>query len=178
VFPIDAERLPEISTENAAESEMNLLIELISAVRNIRGEMNISPSISLTASVQTGDAKTKSVVERHREIIVNLAKLSAFSVNENAARPKSSATAVIGKATLFVPLEGIIDFNKESLRLEKEISKLIKELEVVSKKLKNKNFLGKAPSEVVEQVRAKHAGLEAKQQKLASHLKRIKELEA
>jgi len=178
VFPIDAERLPEISTENAAESEMNLLIELISAVRNIRGEMNISPSISLTASVQTGDAKTKSVVERHREIIVNLAKLSAFSVNENAARPKSSATAVIGKATLFVPLEGIIDFNKESLRLEKEISKLIKELEVVSKKLKNENFLGKAPSEVVEQVRAKHAGLEEKQQKLASHLKRIKELEA
>jgi valyl-tRNA synthetase len=177
VFPADGKSLPEISTENAAESEMNLLIELISAVRNIRGEMNIPPSINLTASVQTGDSKIKSVIERHREIIINLAKLSAFSINESAARPKSSATAVVGGATLFVPLEGIIDFDKETMRLEKEINKLLKELKAVSKKLENENFLNKAPREVVEQVRAKHSGLEEKQQKLQSNLERIREIE-
>jgi len=176
-FPTDGKSLPEIRVEKATESEMNLLIELISAVRNIRGEMNISPSVNLTATVQTGNSKIKSVIERHREIIVNLAKLNAFSVNESAARPKSSATAVVGKATLFVPLEGVIDFKKETMRLEKEMNKLIKELKAVSKKLDNENFLNKAPRDVVEQVQTKHAGLEEKQQKLQSHLERIRAFE-
>jgi valyl-tRNA synthetase len=176
VFPADDKHFPEISTETAAETEMNLLIELISAIRNIRGEMNISPSINLTASVQAGDSKVKRVMEQHRKIIINLAKLNAFNINESAARPKSSATAVVDGATLFVPLEGIIDFDKETMRLEKEINKLEKELNTVSKKLGNKNFLSKAPLEVVEQVRAKHAGLAEKQKKLASHLDRIKEM--
>jgi valyl-tRNA synthetase len=177
VFPSGDLNHPDIGTETAVESEMNVLIELISAVRNIRGEMNISPSVNLAATVHTRDSNIKSVTEQHRDIIINLAKLSAFKVTENAARPKSSATAVVGGATIFVPLEGIIDFSKEALRLEKEIDKLEKELAGVSKKLANDNFLKKAPHDVVEQVKEKHAGLQEKQQKLASHLERIKALD-
>ena len=127
--------------------------------------------------VHTNEANIKTTLEHHRDIIINLAKLSEFSVNESAERPKSSATAVVGGATIFVPLEGIIDFGKEAQRLVKEMNKLEKELAAVSKKLQNKNFLNKAPQEVVEQVKAKHAGFQEKQQKLASHLKRIKELD-
>ena len=176
-FPVDGKNRPDISTENAAESEMNLLIELISAVRNIRGEMNISPSVNLAAMVQTRDSNIKTAFEQHRDIITNLAKLNAFSVNESTARPKSSATAVVGGATIFIPLEGIIDFSRETRRLEKEMNKLEKELAAVLKKLENENFLNKAPHDVVEQVQAKHSRLQEKQQKLASHLERIKELE-
>jgi valyl-tRNA synthetase len=177
VFPSDDPNHPGIGIETAAESEMNLLIELISAVRNIRGEMNISPSVNLAATIQTADSNIKSVTEQHRDIIVNLAKLVAFKVTENAAKPKSSATAVVGGATIFVPLEGIIDFSKEALRLEKEMNKLEKEMSGVSKKLANDDFLNKAPHDVVEQVKAKHADLQEKQQKLASHLERIKALD-
>ena len=176
-FPVDGKNRPDISTENAAESEMNLLIELISAVRNIRGEMNISPSVNLAATVQTRDSNIKTAIEQHRDIIINLAKLNAFSVNESTARPKSSATAVVGGATIFVPLEGIIDFNRETRRLEKEMNKLEKELAAVSKKLENENFLNKAPHDVVEQVKAKHSRLQEKQQKYESHLERIREFE-
>jgi valyl-tRNA synthetase len=176
-FPVDGKNRPDISTENAAESEMNLLIELISAVRNIRGEMNISPSVNLAAMVQTRDSNIKTAFEQHRDIITNLAKLNAFSVNESTARPKSSATAVVGGATIFIPLEGIIDFSRETRRLEKEMNKLEKELAAVSKKLENENFLNKAPHDVVEQVQAKHSRLQEKQQKLASHLERIQELD-
>ena len=176
-FPVDGKNRPDISTENAAESEMNLLIELISAVRNIRGEMNISPSVNLAAMVQTRDSNIKTAFEQHRDIITNLAKLNAFSVNESTARPKSSATAVVGGATIFIPLEGIIDFSRETRRLEKETNKLEKELAAVSKKLENENFLNKAPHDVVEQVQAKHSRLQEKQQKLASHLERIQELD-
>ena len=177
VFPADRKDGPEISREDEAESEMDLLIDLITAVRNIRGEMNISPSLNLAAMVQTKETNIKTTLEQHQDIIVNLAKLSAFSVNESAEKPKSSATAVVGGATIFVPLEGIIDFSKEAQRLEKEMNKLDKELAAVSKKLENENFLNKAPQDVVEQVKAKHAGFQEKQQKLASHLKRIQELE-
>jgi valyl-tRNA synthetase len=177
VFPTEDLNRPDTGIETEVESQMNLLIELISAVRNIRGEMNISPSISLAATVQTIDSYIKNITEQHRDIIINLAKLDAFEVTENAARPKSSATAVVGGATIFVPLEGVIDFSIEALRLEKEMTKLEKELAGVSKKLANDNFLKKAPHDVVEQVKAKHAGLEEKQQKLASHLERIKALD-
>ncbi|MGD8470426.1 MAG: valine--tRNA ligase [Desulfobacteraceae bacterium] len=176
-FPSADLNRPDTGIETEVESQMNLLIELISAVRNIRGEMNISPSISLAATVQTTDSSIKNITETHRDIIINLAKLGAFKVTENAARPKSSATAVMGGATIFVPLKGVIDFSKEALRLEKEMNKLEKELAGVSKKLANDNFLKKAPHDVVEQVKAKHAGLQEKRQKLASHLERIKKLD-
>jgi valyl-tRNA synthetase len=177
VFPSGDPNRPDIGIEAAAESEMSLLIELITAVRNIRGEMNISPSVNLAATIQTRDSGIKSVTEQHREIIINLAKLDALKITENAARPKSSATAVVAGATIFVPLEGVIDFSKEALRLEKEMNKLEKELAGVSKKLANNNFLKKAPHDVVEQVKAKHADLQEKQQKLASHLDLIKALD-
>jgi valyl-tRNA synthetase len=176
VFPADRKDSADIRRENKAESEMDLLIELISAVRNIRGEMNISPSLNLTATVQTKETNIKTTLKQHQDIIINLAKLNAFSVNESAERPKSSATAVVGGATIFIPLEGIIDFSKEAQRLEKEMNKLTKELAVVSKKLGNDGFLNKAPNDVVEQVKAKHSGLQEKQKKLESNLNRIKEM--
>jgi valyl-tRNA synthetase len=138
--------------------------------------MNIAPSLNLTAAVQTKETNIKTTLEQHQDIIINLAKLNALSVNESAEMPKSAATAVVGGATIFVPLEGIIDFSKETRRLEKEMNKLAKELAVVSKKLGNDSFLNKAPRDIVEQVKAKHAGLEEKQQKLESNLNRLKEM--
>jgi valyl-tRNA synthetase len=177
VFPADQKDSDEHDADLDVESEMDLLIELISAIRNIRGEMNISPSLKLTAVVQTEDSNTSALIERHQDIVINLAKLENFGISARAEKPKSSATAVVGGITIFVPLEGIIDFRKEAQRLEKEMKNLEKELAVVSKKLENENFLNKAPHDVVEQVREKHADFQEKRQKLASHLKRIQELD-
>jgi valyl-tRNA synthetase len=177
-FPADQNKGAEIRFDTEAESQMTLLIELISSIRNIRGEMNISPSLNLAATVQTKDSKIKAAIEQYQDIIINLAKLDFLSVTENAERPKSSATAVVGGAAIFVPLEGIIDFGKEAQRLEKEINKLTKELATVSKKLENENFLGKAPEDVVQQVKAKHSLLQEKQQKLQSNLNKLKEIES
>ena len=177
VFPADQKDNAAVTAEDQAEADMELLIKLIAAIRNIRGEMNISPSKTLAAVVQTQDAKVNDLIEAHQDMIINLAKLSAFEVNQSAARPKSSATAVVGTATLFVPLEGIIDFDLEAQRLDKELNKLAKELTTVSKKLSNRNFLDKAPQDVVEKVKTKHASLQEKQQKLQSHLDKIKQLE-
>ena len=178
LFPADQNKGAEIRFDTDAESQMTLLIELISAIRNIRGEMNIAPSLNLATTVQTKDLQIKATVEQYQDIIINLAKLDFLGITANAERPKSSATAVVGGATLFVPLEGIIDFGQEAQRLEKEINKLVNELTTVAKKLGNDSFLSKAPEDVVQQAKAKHALLQEKQQKLQLNLNKIKQIES
>ena len=160
------------------ESQMSLLIEIISGVRNIRGEMNIAPARALDVSVQIQDQETRQVVKNHQDIIINLAGLNAIAIGGPGERPKTSATTVVDGATVFVSLEGVIDFHKESGRLEKEIDKLTNELMKVSKKLENEAFLNKAPARVVEEVKQKHARLDEKKQKLLANLGKIKEIGA
>jgi valyl-tRNA synthetase len=100
---------------------MRLISGIITGIRNIRGEMNISPSLSLAVSAQSQDESTKKTIQQHREMIINLARLKSLSVGNAAKRPKSAATAVVNDATIFISLEGIVDFAKEIERLEKEI---------------------------------------------------------
>jgi valyl-tRNA synthetase len=177
-FPLYTDTDSRIQRDEEAESHMSLISGIITGIRNIRGEMNISPSLSLGVSAQSQDELTRKAIQQHRDMIINLARLNSLSVGNAVERPKSAATAVVNDATIFVSLEGIIDFAKEIERLEKEINKLTNESATVSKKLNNEDFLRKAPVEVVEKVKAKHDVLVEKQQKLLSNLTKIKALEA
>ncbi|MBW2247251.1 MAG: valine--tRNA ligase [Deltaproteobacteria bacterium] len=177
-FPLYADNDHGIQRDEEAESHMGLISGIITGIRNIRGEMNISPSLSLAVSAQSTDESTMKTIQQHRDMIINLARLNSLSVGNAVERPKSAATVVVDDATIFVSLEGIVDFTKEIERLEKEINKLTNESAAVSKKLNNEDFLTKAPVEVVEKVKAKHDVLVEKQQKLLSNLTKIKELEA
>ena len=176
-FPLYADNDNSIQRDEEAESNMRLISGIITGIRNIRGEMNISPSLSLAVSAQSQDESTKKTIQQHRDMIINLARLKSLSVRNAVKRPKSAAMAVVNDATIFISLEGIVDFAKEIERLEKEINKLTNESATVSKKLNNEDFLRKAPVEVVEKVKAKHGLLVEKQQKLLSNLNKIKELE-
>ena len=160
-----------------SEAKMEVLMGVISGIRNVRGEMNITPSSKLQVMIQSEDSQTREIIEAQRELVINLARLKDLAVEDAGQRPKSSATAVVDKATVFVDLEGIIDFARESQRLEKEINKLNVELTKVGKKLENDGFLSKAPAEVVGKVREKQNALLEKQQKLQMNLERIKDAE-
>jgi valyl-tRNA synthetase len=177
-FPLYTDTDNPIQRDEEAESHMRLISGIITGIRNIRGEMNISPSLSLAVSAQSQVESTKKTIQQHRDMIINLARLDALSVGHAVERPKSAATVVVDDATIFVSLEGIVDFEKEIQRLEKEIKKLTNESATVSKKLNNEDFLTKAPAEVVEKVKAKHDGLVEKQEKLLTNLTKIKALEA
>ena len=161
-----------------SEAEMALLMEVITAIRNVRGEINIAPSLALQVQVQSEDNQTRQILANHQDLIINLARLSSLAIENIGQRPKSSATAVVSKASIFVSLEGIIDFAKETNRLEKEIKKLTAELTTVAKKLGNEGFLSKAPADVIEKVRQKQSALLEKQQKIQANLDKIKEVEA
>jgi valyl-tRNA synthetase len=166
VHPVDA---AESNRHQKAEAEMALLMEVITAIRNVRGEMNIA---------QSDDSDTRKICQSHQDLIINLARLSSLTVENPGQRPKSSATAVVNSASIFVSLEGIIDFAKETQRLEKAIKKLAAELTTVARKLENEGFLTKAPADVVEKVRQKQSALVEKQQKIQTNLDKIKEVEA
>jgi valyl-tRNA synthetase len=172
-FPSRREAGPAASRDKDAESQMTMVIEIITGIRNIRGEINIPPSLDVDAMVQANDQVIRETIARHEDLIVNLAKLKSLTVTGTGERPKSSATAVIEGATIFVYLEGVIDFAKEAERLQKEIAKLNIELAKVSKKLDNEAFLTKAPANVVDDVKEKHARLAEKQQKVHANLERI-----
>jgi len=159
-----------------AVAHMEKLTGIISGIRNIRGEMNIPPSLELEVALQAQASDTRQVLNAHQDLIVNLARLKALTISEPGAKPQSAATAVIGDTTVFVYLEGIIDFAKEAERLEKEITKLDNELKGVAKKLANDKFLSKAPAEVVAKVQTKHAALTTKLEKLQATLNKIKSL--
>jgi len=173
VYPSDTPTAGDLARDVAAEDAMQLVIEVITGVRNIRGEMNIAPSLSLSVSLQTREDHICKVIEENRDMIVDLAKLEALSIEAPGKKPPASATAIINGATIFVSLEGIIDTGKESARLQKEIDKLDKELAGISKKLNNENFLSKAPEEIVAKVKDKHTLLSQKQEKLRANLHRI-----
>jgi valyl-tRNA synthetase len=160
----------------AAEAQMETVMAVITGIRNVRGEMNISPSTTLSVAVDPENSQTGSVVERNRDLIVNLARLNGLSVDVAMQRPKAAATVLVDGATVYVLLEGIIDFVQEQTRLEKEIGKLSKELSGMNKKLGNADFLNKAPAEVVDGVREKHAAMLEKQHALEATLQRVKDM--
>ncbi len=163
-----------IVNDSESESKMNLITEIITGIRNIRGQMNIAPSLSLSAMVQSLEQDIVDTVNSYSDIIIDLAGLKTFSASDFVERPSTSATSVVKGATIFVPLDGVVDFKKEIDRLEKELKKQTKELITVLKKLGNDDFLTKAPPHIVDKVREKEQVLREKQDKLEKNLYRIK----
>jgi valyl-tRNA synthetase len=162
--------------DESAEKAMALLMGVISGVRNIRGEMNVPPAQQVAAMVQSPDEGVRELLDKHRELIVNLSKLKSLEVVPPGERPASSATSVFGSCTIFVSLEGIIDIEREQGRLNKEIAKIAKELEGIGRKLSNEDFLQKAPPDVVEKVREKGEKLGEKRKRLQENLDKVAQL--
>jgi valyl-tRNA synthetase len=177
-FPSDERVFNAIPFDPDAVVEMELIMAMVNGIRNIRGEMNISPSQPLEVLVQTADEKTKSLLRQNQEFIINMARLDSFKAESAGEKPKGTATAIVGEALISVFLEGIIDFAQEVIRLEKEIAKIDAEVEKLNKKLNNPGFVNKAPEAVVDKVKAQHSEYVIKNEKLIANLNRIQSLQS
>jgi valyl-tRNA synthetase len=143
-----------------AEWEMQAVIDLITRVRNIRSEMNIKPGERVTVLIGSPDEKLRAVFQANIAQISRLARAADVSINEKLEAPRASARAVLtGGAELAVPLEGLIDFEQERQRLTKEKDKLSAEAAKLKAQLANPQFAERAPSEKVEEVRARIADI-------------------
>ena len=176
-FPGTDPELPAPAIDTEAEADMERVMGIITAVRNIRGEMNISPSVMLSVFLLTADNGTLSKIRSQGELIKTLARLDSMETADAGERPKASATAIVQDVSVSVLLEGVIDVSKESVRLDKEIAKLEKEISALAKKLENDNFISKAPVDVVEKVRLQHDENREKMIKLEKNRQTIRALE-
>ena len=163
----------EALNDPAAEGEMGLVMEAITRIRNIRGEMNVAPSLKLKAIIAAPEAASREALERGRVPLMNLANLEELTLSADAAEPKGAATAVAGPVRIYVLLAGVIDIAGEKARLEKEIAKIDKDLAVVARKLANPDFLAKAAEAVVAKERQKSADLAQKRAALEAALERL-----
>jgi valyl-tRNA synthetase len=176
-YPLDLSDADVATGDDDAEKAMGLVMDIISGIRNIRGEMNIPPSQTLKVTLQSADASVRRKVEIHQDLVTNLARVDLSCMGQTGEKQKAAATAIINGATIFVSLEGVIDFAREAERLEKELGKLNSDLTPLAKKLSNEDFLKKAPVQVVDKVKRKHGALLEKQEKLLATLDKIRSLD-
>ncbi len=148
-----------LALDGSAEGEMNAVIEVIKKVRNIRSEMNISPSIKFTVHI-AAERALQDVMEANKAQILKLARAENLVISDSLDVPKASAKAVVaGNASLAVPLEGLIDFDKERTRLNNQITKLAEEKSRLDAQLSNQNFVERAPAEKVDALRERQSEL-------------------
>ena len=160
----------EWTKDEAALGEMELLMGVISGIRNIRGEMNIPPGQKVSVLIDAADQETVESLTRNLAHILQLAKVEEVSLQCGAPKPEASATAVFGQNQVHVLLKDLLDFNEERKRLRKEIKRAEKDMTIYRGKLKSKGFMEKAPAHVIEEVREKVETLSTKLEKLNQNL--------
>ena len=165
----------EAQTNEAIEKEMALIMEVITGIRNIRGEMNLNPGLKLNVLVKTQSSETQQTLKYHGEYVRELARVEQLETGPNIEKPKVSASSVLGEMDLIIPLEGMMDFQEERNRVEKELKKIEKDLIFLDKKLSNPNFVKKAPVDIIEKDEQRKKSLSLKQVKLEIHLKTIEQ---
>jgi valyl-tRNA synthetase len=158
-----------------AEREMQAVIDVISSVRSIRANLNIKPSERVTVLISSSDEAMRSCLAASRRQIMKLARANEVVISETLNAPKASAKAALsGGAELAVPLEGLIDFEKETERLTKEQTKLQQEGDRLNAQLSNQNFIERAPQEKVQELRDRLADIEQRLNVIAQNLEALK----
>jgi valyl-tRNA synthetase len=159
--------------DSAAEAEMQSVLDLIKKVRNIRSEMNIKPSDRVAVHVAANADKNANFAANEAQI-KKLARADNIVLGDSLDVPKASAKAVLsGGAEIAVPLEGLIDFDKERERLQNQIAKLDTELQRLNGQLSNANFVERAPAEKVQDLRERKSELERQIATLANNLEAL-----
>ncbi len=153
------------------EGQMNVVMDIIRAIRNMRSEMNVPPGKKADCVIAANKEEFLTMLQGTASYIKNLANLEQLDlVLSLAEKPEQAVTAVVQGIELFLPLKGLIDMDKEIARLEKEVEKMNKEIERLEKKLNNAGFVAKAPAEVIAGEKEKLAKYEDTKAALVSRL--------
>jgi len=153
---------PEVSgyKDEQAEREMKLLMDVIHAVRNIRAEVNVAPGRKADLILVTPDAEIADILQRGIEDIRQLATADKITlIPEVEEAPAQAASAVLEDVTIYLPLKGLLDLDKEIAKVRKEIENVLNKQKRLEAKLNNPGFLTKAPEEVVAKEREKLDGV-------------------
>ncbi|MBI3550815.1 MAG: valine--tRNA ligase [Elusimicrobia bacterium] len=152
-------------------ARMKALMEMVVAIRTTRSELNVPPKLKLKAFFQNGhDEGKKALIQERSDYILHLARLESLAPAADANRPAGSVTAVAAGCTFYLPLEGVVDFQKERARLEKELVDIEKQLAGIQTRLSNLDFVKRAPAEEVRKAQAQRDDLSAKKVRIRETL--------
>ena len=150
-------------TDKKAELNMEIVMETIKAIRNMRAEVNVAPGRKSEAILQLASAELVQLFELNASYVKTLAAVEPLNVSlTTPEKPENAMAAVVSGVEIYMPLKGLIDVDKETARLNKELLTLDKELARVSGKLSNEGFVAKAPPDVIEKEKAKQQEFEEK----------------
>lgn len=171
-FPVADDSL----VDKTAEDEMEWLQQFILGIRQIRGEMNISPGKPLPVLLENASETDQTNLQATTQYLNFLAKTESITVLSDADEAPESATALVGKMKILIPLAGLIDKSAELERLNKEIAKAEAEVDRTDKKLSNPNFVDKAPEAVVQKEKDKLAAARLTLENLQQQVQKISSL--
>ena len=157
--------------DEKSESEMNLIIDVIKIIRNLKNEVGVEVRKKSEVILKPSNVDAEKILKANENYIAELAAAEPITFSDE--KPQHALAGVVEGVEIFLPLKGLIDTEKEIARLTKELEKLRKGIAMTEGKLKNEKFLSKAPAEVVQAEREK---LSAAQEKISSVESRISQL--
>jgi len=169
-------QMSDWTRDSDAESDVEWIKAFVLGVRQIRGEMDISPSRKLPALLENVETAERARLSTYASYLQRLAGLESLRILDAGEAAPPSATAVIGAMRVLVPMAGLIDPKAEAARLDKRIVKIRDEIKRANAKLANDNFVRNAPPEVVTQEKTRIAEFERTLASLEGQLQRVREL--
>jgi valyl-tRNA synthetase len=159
-------------SDPGAEAEIGWVVDLVTAIRSLRSEMNIPPATLIPVVLSGASAETRERAQRWNDIVKRLARLAAIDF---ADRPPEGAVQLLVRGDVVaLPLKDVIDLSAEKARLDKEIVKAEADIKRVDAKLGNEKFVANAPEEIVEEEKEKREAAVERKAKLQEALERLK----
>ena len=166
----------ESNADSEAVNDIEWVKGFILGVRQIRGEMDISPGKQLPVLLQHASDSDEARANAMMSLLKRVGRVESVSVIANGEKPPASATALLGDMRLLVPMKGVIDVDAERARLEKQKTRVTAELGKAQGKLGNENFVNNAPADVVAQEQQRAADFEKQIGQLSEQLAKLDEL--
>ncbi len=162
--------------DKEAVDTIDWLKGIISAVRNIRAELNVAPGKKVPVILGKTTEQDRQCLNENQKLLLTLAKLESISVLAEGETPPMAASQISGTIEILVPMADLIDKDAEKARINKERQKLANDVEKLENKLKNANFVDKAPKAVVEKEKQKLNDLRTADTQLLEQLERISQM--
>jgi valyl-tRNA synthetase len=159
-----------------AAANMEKVMAVINAIRNIRGEMEVPPSREIAVILSCGSLESLSLMRHNEGAITSLARVADLAIGRDIEKPEDASIQVAGDVQIFVPLKGVVNVEEEEKRLGKEIARIGKDIDFLATKLGNPSFVERAPAEVVAREQDKLAEFSDKRRLLEESLVKLKRL--
>ncbi len=163
-------------SDEEAEREMEYIVETISGIRSIRGELNIAPSAILDVKIKPLTERAESIINDYQDYIKQLARAGSIKIDRSFTKEKGTAVSVRKEIEVYIPLEGLLDVESEINRLKKDLKKVEDKISNLDRKLLNEDFIRKAPPEVVQKEKNKYNELMDRRERLNESIERLVEL--